>query len=93
MDIFGMRYVSAAKFLMLARRAPCGEKEGGGVRVMVSFLSVCSDTDDAVAALPVQPKRRRETLQDRILSSPLSPQYLLWKERTIRSAEMKIKSI
>lgn len=46
--------------------------------------------DAATLALPVQPKRRRETLQDRVLCSPLSPQYLLWKERTIRSAEMKI---
>ena len=53
---------------------------------MVPFLSHI----DAATVLPLQLKRRRETLQDRVLCSPLSPQYLLWKERTIRSAEMKI---
>lgn len=50
-----------------------------------------SNPDGNTVALPAQLKRRRETLQDRVLCSPLSTHYLLWKERTIRNAEMKMK--
>ena len=72
----------------------CWRGEGGTCWEVYGFLLMFANYTDADAGdLPVQLKRRCETLQDRVLCSPLSPQYLLWKERTIRSAEATISDV